>query len=64
MRAKQLYQGFEEALDDIKRKPTTFYGRYANLLFNEEDLECILKVMRAGIEAMNKEVKDADYTEL
>ena len=61
MRAKQLYQGFEEALDDIKRKPTTFYGRHANLLFNEEDLECILEVMKAGLEAM-KEVKDAEYT--
>lgn len=62
MRAKMLYKGFEEALDDIKRKPTTFYGRYATLLFNEEDLECILEVMKAGLEAM--EVKDAEYAEL
>ncbi len=62
MRAKQLYQGFEQALDDLKRKDTKFYSPHATLMFTQEDLECILEVMKAGLEAM--EVKDAEYTEL
>lgn len=64
MRAKEIYKGFERYLDDIKRYPATFYDRHVNILFSKEDLECILEVMKAGLEAMDKEVKDAEYTKL
>ncbi len=33
MREKELYKGFEQALDILKRKDTKFYSPHATLMF-------------------------------